>query len=94
MLIRVRRGLEANRLSYTPQAGEPTYTTDTKKLYIGGGGGSTNRSVGGSSADKTTKDTGSATTGISVDSNSAAGASSAHTNIQPSLVVYMWERTA
>lgn len=37
MLIRVRRGLEANRLSYTPQAGEPTYTTDTKKLYIGDG---------------------------------------------------------
>lgn len=37
MLIRVRRGLEANRLSYTPQIGEPTFTTDTKKLYIGDG---------------------------------------------------------
>lgn len=37
MIIRVRRGLEANRLSYTPQVGEPTFTTDEKKLYIGDG---------------------------------------------------------
>lgn len=37
MIIRVRRGLEANRTSYTPQVGEPTFTTDTKKLYIGDG---------------------------------------------------------
>lgn len=37
MTIRVRRGLEANRTSYTPQVGEPIFTTDTKKLYIGDG---------------------------------------------------------
>lgn len=37
MIIRVRRGLEVNRLSYTPQLGEPTFTTDEKKLYIGDG---------------------------------------------------------
>ena len=37
MIIRVRRGLEANRTSYTPQVGEPTFTTDTKELYIGDG---------------------------------------------------------
>lgn len=37
MIIRVRRGLEANRLSYVPAIGEPTFTTDTKKLYIGDG---------------------------------------------------------
>lgn len=35
--IRVRRGLEANRLSFTPGVGEPVFTTDTKKLYIGDG---------------------------------------------------------
>ena len=35
--IRVRRGLEANRLSFTPGVGEPIFTTDTKKLYIGDG---------------------------------------------------------
>lgn len=37
MLIQVRRGLEANRLSYTPASGEITFTTDTKKLYVGDG---------------------------------------------------------
>lgn len=37
MLIRVKRGLEAGRLSITPNMGEPLFTTDTKKLYIGDG---------------------------------------------------------
>lgn len=37
MLIQVRRGLEAYRLSITPDMGEPLFTTDTKKLYIGDG---------------------------------------------------------
>lgn len=37
MIIKVRRGLEANRLNYTPQLGEPVFTTDTKELYIGDG---------------------------------------------------------
>jgi len=37
MIIQVRRGLEANRTSYTPQIGEPVFTTDEKKLYIGDG---------------------------------------------------------
>lgn len=37
MIFRVRRGLEANRTSFTPALGEPVFTTDTKKLYIGDG---------------------------------------------------------
>lgn len=37
MLIQVKRGLSANRLSTTPANGEPLFTTDTKKLYIGDG---------------------------------------------------------
>jgi len=37
MLIQVKRGLEADRLSVTPDVGEPLFTTDTKKLYIGDG---------------------------------------------------------
>lgn len=37
MIIQVRRGLEASRTSYTPQAGEPIFTTDEKKLYVGDG---------------------------------------------------------
>lgn len=35
--IRIRRGLEASRTSITPQQGEPLYTTDTKKFYVGDG---------------------------------------------------------
>ncbi len=35
--IQFRRGLEANRTSITPSQGEPIYTTDDKKLYLGDG---------------------------------------------------------
>lgn len=35
--IKVKRGLEANRTSITPAAGEFLYTTDQKKVYIGDG---------------------------------------------------------
>lgn len=47
--ILLRRGLEQNRLNVIPQQGEPIYTTDTQKFYIGDGvtpGG--NLVVGGS----------------------------------------------
>jgi len=37
MPLRLRRGTDAERLSITPAVGEPIYTTDTKKLYIGDG---------------------------------------------------------
>lgn len=37
MNIQLRRGLEANRLSIVPKLGEPLFTTDTKKLYVGDG---------------------------------------------------------
>lgn len=37
MVIRVRRGVEANRLSYTPQIAELISTTDEGKLYVGDG---------------------------------------------------------
>lgn len=35
--IRIRRGLEANRLNVTPEQGELIFTTDEKKLFIGDG---------------------------------------------------------
>ncbi len=35
--IKVKRGLEANRTSVTPAAGEFVYTTDQKRVYIGDG---------------------------------------------------------
>ena len=37
MALRLRRGTDAERLGFTPLAGELVYTTDTKKLYIGDG---------------------------------------------------------
>ena len=35
--IQFRRGVESNRGSITPSAGEPVWITDNKKLYIGDG---------------------------------------------------------
>lgn len=37
MSLKIRRGLEADRLSITPDGGEFIYTTDTLKVYIGDG---------------------------------------------------------
>ena len=36
-VLQVKRGLEGDRLGYTPLIGEMLYTTDTKRLYIGDG---------------------------------------------------------
>ena len=35
--IRIRRGLSADRLNYTPANGELIVTTDTKELFVGDG---------------------------------------------------------
>lgn len=37
MPLRLRRGTDAERLTITPEEGEPIYVTDTKKLFIGDG---------------------------------------------------------
>lgn len=37
MPLRIRRGTNADRTTITPVQGEPIYTTDTKKLYVGDG---------------------------------------------------------
>lgn len=37
MPLQIRRGLEADRVGVIPAAGEPLFTTDDKKLYIGDG---------------------------------------------------------
>lgn len=37
MALQIRRGTDADRQGITPKAGEPIFTTDTKKLYIGDG---------------------------------------------------------
>ena len=37
MAFKIRRGTDAERQAYTPAIGEPIWTTDTKKLWIGDG---------------------------------------------------------
>ena len=37
MALRLRRGTDAERLLVTPLQGEPIFTTDTKRLYVGDG---------------------------------------------------------
>ena len=46
--IQVKRGLEANRASVTPAAGEFLYTTDTKSVFVGDGTTAGGKQVGGS----------------------------------------------
>lgn len=37
MALKLRKGLEADRLDITPAEAEPIYVTDTKKVFIGDG---------------------------------------------------------
>lgn len=37
MALKLKRGLEADRLLYTPQIGELVYTTDNKQIFVGDG---------------------------------------------------------
>lgn len=46
MALQIRRGTDAERLTFTPAVGELIYTTDTKLLYVGDG-----ITVGGTKAD-------------------------------------------
>jgi len=47
MPLKLRRGLNADRTSITPAEGEPIYTTDTKKLYVGDGTTAGGTEIGG-----------------------------------------------
>ncbi len=47
MPLKLRRGLNADRTSITPAEGEPIYTTDTKKLYVGDGTTAGDTEIGG-----------------------------------------------
>lgn len=37
MALRIKRGTDADRTGYTPESGEPIWTIDTNKLYVGDG---------------------------------------------------------
>lgn len=54
MALKIRKGLEADRLDITPAEAEPIYVTDTKKVYIGDGttAGGNSLSTGGESGIK------------------------------------------
>lgn len=54
MALQIKRGLEANRLSYTPALGEPIFITDTKKVYVGDGATAGGIIVSGSGFDSDT----------------------------------------
>lgn len=47
--IQIRRGVEAQRASITPDVGEPLFTTDSKQLFIGDGATAGGLLVGGGS---------------------------------------------
>jgi len=47
MALQIRRGLEADRVGFTPAQGELLYTTDDKKLYVGDGATVGGNAVGG-----------------------------------------------
>ena len=54
MALQIRRGLEADRSSITPLAGELLYVTDTKNIYVGDGTTAGGTLVTGDVADDTT----------------------------------------
>jgi hypothetical protein len=47
MPLRLRRGTSSDRTTITPVQGEPIYTTDTKKLYVGDGTTAGGTEIGG-----------------------------------------------
>ena len=57
MALRIRRGLEADRLGVTPDEGEYLYCTDTKLLYIGDGTTAGGNLISGAGAVVTVSDT-------------------------------------
>jgi len=47
MALQIRRGVEADRTSFTPASGEPLFVIDTQKVYIGDGSTAGGVEVGG-----------------------------------------------
>jgi hypothetical protein len=56
MPLRLRRGTDSTRTSITPVQGEPIYTTDTKKLFIGDGTTAGGVEIGGTSVANSSND--------------------------------------
>ena len=78
MTLRIRRGSEVDRLSYTPLEGELIYTTDSKKVYVGdsstvGGNIITNSLAGGTLGSNLNTSTYSITNGGNLVINGSSG---------------------
>lgn len=58
MALRIRRGTDAERLTVTPESGEPIYTTDTKLLYVGDGTTVGGKLISGTLSDDTSPELG------------------------------------
>jgi hypothetical protein len=71
MSLKIRRGIEADRLSITPDEGEFIYCTDTKLVYIGDGTTAGGNAVGGGSGSTT------ATEGITAHGGGGQGSATA-----------------
>ena len=74
------------------QSGVPAHTHNVKPFNTGTGGGYVQNKTGSNTTSPLTRDDG-VFLGIT-ESNSTANASSAHTNLQPYIVVYRYRRTA
>ena len=75
----------AHKFRITGSSSPTSGTSGGIVMSSGGGGGSTVNGVTGEPSD---------TEGEQIGGNTAADATSAHTNLQPYEVVYMWKRTA
>jgi len=79
--------------THTATVTDPTHA-HTATVYVGGGGGASAAfgARDGGPTSSNTATTNAASTGISV-SNSTTGVSITNANLQPYIVVYMWQRT-
>ncbi len=71
--LQVRRGLEAQRTSITPDAGEPLFTTDNKQFFVGDGATAGGVLIGGGAVGYVQKYRGTAALGSGADSVTVSG---------------------
>jgi hypothetical protein len=71
--LQVRRGLESQRTSITPDVGEPLFTTDNKQFFVGDGATAGGVLIGGGTATYVQKYRGTAALGSGANSVTVSG---------------------